>query len=81
MSKLPKLEIRKPAGYPNVEILDFEQAREYLELLWSYGSAVVVTVEGQMLDSYEKLVELANQDCYKDREFLKVDVWPIVGGG
>ena len=78
---LPKLEISKPAGYPNVEVLDLAQAREYLEFLWSYGSAVIVTVEGQMLGSYEKLVELANRDCYKDKEFLKVEVWPVVGGG
>lgn len=78
---LPKLEISKPAGYPNVEVLEFEQARDYLEFLWSYGSAVIVTVEGQMLDSYEKLVELANRDCYKDKEFLKVEVRHIVGGG
>ena len=81
MSMLPKLEIRKSAGYPNVEVLDFESARDYLEYLWSYGSAVKVFVEGEVIASYDKLLELAGRDCYREKKVLKVDVHPIVGGG
>ena len=79
MSRLPKLRLKKPFGYPFEEIRDFEQAQYFL---FSYGASAVVMVEGQVINSYEELVQLATQDCYKDKESLEVVLLPaVVDGG
>jgi len=79
MSRLPKLRLKKPFGYPFEEIRDFEQAQYFL---FSYGASAVVMVEGQVINSYEELVQLATEDCYKDKESLEVVLLPaVVGGG
>ncbi len=78
MSKLPKLKIRLPFGNPSEDICDLEQAK----YRFTYGGEIIVVVEGQVVNSYEQLVQLAAQDAYKDREFLEVELLPaIVGGG
>ena len=78
MSKLPKLKIKLPFGYPNEEICELEQA----EYRFSYGGAAVVIVEGQVVNSHEELVRLATQDDFRDREFLEVVlVVDLVAGG
>ena len=69
MSRLPKLKLKKDFGYPFEEIRDFEQAQYFL---FSYGTSAIVVVEDQVVNSYEELVQLAAQDCYKDKEFLEV---------
>lgn len=78
MSKLPKLKIVRALGYPSEEIRDFEQAKYFL---FSYGPGITVAVEGEVVQSYEELLKLAAQDCYKDKELLTVDVFGIVAGG
>jgi len=79
MPKLPKLKVKKPFGYPSEEIRDFEQAKYFL---FSYGASTIVMVEKQVVNSYDELLQLAAQDCYKDKESLDVVVLPaIVGGG
>jgi len=80
MSKSPKLKIKKHFGGSRLEekICDFEQA-QYLLLNW--WDSVIVAVEGQVIHSYEELVQLATQDCYKDKEFLEVGLYPQAGGG
>ena len=79
MSRLPKLRLKKPFGYPFEEIRDFEQAQYFL---FSYRASAVVMVEGQVINSYEELVQLATEDCYKDQESLEVVLLPaVVGGG
>ncbi len=79
MSKLPKLKVTDCSGYgaPKQEIIDFEQARDLLD----FDSTVQVIVEGQVLADYDELVQLAAQDRYKDKEFLKVEVMEMIGGG
>jgi len=79
MSRLPKLKLKKPFGYPFEENREFEQAQYFL---FSYGDSATVMVEGQVINSYEELVQLAAQDCYKDKESLEVLLLPaVVGGG
>ena len=79
MSRLPKLKLKKPFGYPLEEIRDFEQAQYFL---FSYGASAIVIVEGQEINSYEELVQLAAQDRYKDKELLEVELLPaVIGGG
>ena len=78
MYKLPKLKVKRPVGHPSEEIREFEQGRYFL---FSYGDGVFVVVEGQVINSYEELIQLAAQDCYKDKEFLEVIIVPEISGG
>ena len=79
MSKLPKLKLKKPYGYPFEEIRDFEQAKD---VLFSQGGEDIVVAEGQVIKSYEELVQLATQDSYEDKEFLEVWLLAVeIGGG
>jgi len=42
----------------------------------------MVMLEESIVHSYEQLVQLASQDEYKDKEFLKVELLPPpIGGG
>ena len=78
MSNLPKLKVQTIRDLKLVEeTLDIEQAR-YLV----HANAHVV-VEGQRINSYDELLQLANQDGYSNREFLEVVLLPIevAGGG
>ena len=78
MPRLPKLKLKKPFGYPFEEIRDFEQAQYFL---FGYGDSAIVMVEGQVINSYEELVQIGVQDCYKDKESLEVVLLPAVIGG
>jgi hypothetical protein len=79
MSKLPKLKVKKPFGYPFEEIRNFEEAQYFL---FNYGDNAIVIVEGKVINSYEELVQLAAQASYKDKEFLEVELLPaVIGGG
>ena len=79
MSRLPKLMLKKPFGYPFEEIRDFEQAKYFL---FSYGDNAMVIAEGQVVTSYEELLQLASQEKYKDKESFEVLLLPaVVGGG
>ncbi len=78
MSGLPKIKLEQPL-YPFEEIRDFEEAKHFL---FSYGANAMIMVEGQLINSYEEFVQLAAQDCYKDKEFLEVVLLPtLIGGG
>ncbi len=77
MSELPKLNIKSP--FPHAQgTFDLEQAKD---ILFRYGDRTIVTVEGQRVYSYDELVQLAAQDCYKDKEFLEAMVLPSLAAG
>ena len=71
MPKLPKLKVKWwSIGYAEEEtICDFEQAKE---VVFGHGLDIIVSVEGQMIASYEELVQLVAQEQYKDKEALEV---------
>ena len=77
MSELPKLKIKKTWN-PVEEIHDLEQSRH---LLFSRGSDMLIIVEGQMVNSYEELVQLVAQAPYKDRESIEVIMTPLWPAG
>jgi hypothetical protein len=78
MPGLPKIKLEQPL-YPFEEMRDFKEAQYFL---FSYGADAMIVVEGQVINSYEEFVQLAAQDCYKDREFLEVVLLPtLIGGG
>lgn len=84
MAELPKLKIKKHFGSPVEErICDLDQARDFLLscLPDAHRARVLIAVEGQLINSYDELVQLVNRDCYKDKEFIEIGIYPIVGGG
>jgi len=79
MPKLPKLKIKLPYELPyqsSEEICGLEQAKDL-----PYGLGYFVIVGNQVINSYEELVQLATQDCYKGKEFLEVKLLPFIAGG
>lgn len=77
MSKLPKLKVKCAFAHPVEQTCDLEQAKE---LVFGHGPGILVIVEGQLVRSYEELVKLAAQPCYKDKELLEVMVAPAPRG-
>jgi len=79
MSDLPILKV-KWLGQPLQErTIDFEKAKHILP----FGSPATlsITVEGQMINSYDELVQLATEKHYRDKQFLEVVVIASVAGG
>ena len=80
MSKLPKLKLKMTDGHE--EIHDLEEAKNiYPDWRFNHGFETTVLVEGQAVNSYEELVQLATQDKYKDKKFLEVVLLSFIGGG
>lgn len=79
MSGRPKLKVIDwSEGNPSSEeICDFEQAKGFFD----YGSTLLIKVEGQVLIGYDELVRLADQAGYRNKEFLEVELVPLLGGG
>ena len=77
MSKLPKLKLKRTWN-PVEETHDLEQSRH---LLFNRGADMLVIVEGQMVFSYDELLQLAAQDNYKDKESLEVIMTPLWPAG
>lgn len=78
MTGLPKLKIHKPFGYPLEETVDFDKAQYFL---FNYGSSVIVAVEGEIMNSYDELLEFAKREHNVGKELLEVWVFPEVDGG
>ena len=67
MLKLPKLIVETP---------DFDLVRYF----FSRGDNLVI-IEGQVVSSYDDFVKLCSQEPYKDKDFLKVSLFPVADGG
>lgn len=83
-SKLPKIRVGwLYLGSPEEETTcDFEEARYVvfgngMNRVWSLALA-----EGEMVSSYEELVQLAARDQHKNKKVLNVTLFiPMVAGG
>jgi len=77
MSEFPKLKVTHLIdGQRSEEIFDFEQAPHFL-----FNYDVIVAVEGEVVRTYEELVQLATRDNFKDRDFLEVQMETVIAGG
>ena len=77
MSRFPKLRVTHSIdGQLSQELLDFEQAPHFL-----FHYDVIVAVEGEVIKSYEELIEIASRDRYRDREVLDVQLETVIAGG
>jgi hypothetical protein len=76
MARLPKIIVKLPSGDTKEYVCDLEQAGEYLD--FKQGGFLV---EGQGIQSYEELVNLASQDKFKNKEYLVIEWLHVIGGG
>ncbi len=78
MSSLPKLRIKLPFQKVAEEVCGLQQMK--FRFNWGHEPFLIV-VEGQPIGSFEELEELVQQDLFKDKEFLEVEVRNILVGG
>jgi hypothetical protein len=71
----PLLKI-KIFGYLVEEVSELEQAR----YIFDYKGKIVL-IEGQKVDTFDELVEFADQEKYCRRESLEVVLIPLIAGG
>ncbi len=77
MPNYPKLRVtHRMDGQPGRMLLEFEQARHFL-----FNYDAIVTVEGQVIHSYDDLVEIASREDLREREFLEVELETVIAGG
>ena len=73
-----KLRIRLPSENEAQDTCNLEEASYRFN--WGHEPFVVV-VEGQFVHSFDDLIALSKEDRFKDREFLEVDIQPMLAGG
>ena len=76
MTKLPKLKVDGLGWDASKEICEFEQAKYF-----PYGEGLVIVAEGEVVESYDDMLRLIEQDRHKDKELLEVAFLPIIVGG
>ena len=79
MAGTPKLRIKKYFGSATIQemVFDLDEAKSFLAYFWTEdgGSNIMVAVNGQRVNSYDELVQIANQDCYKNNAFVDVGLY------
>ena len=76
MQTLPRLKVKKEAWKPDVDIIEFEQARTF-----PFNEELIITAEGQQVTSYQDLLSLAQKDENRKKEFLDIMFLPMICGG
>jgi hypothetical protein len=72
----PKLKVKGLGWDAGEDIRGFEEA-----IYFPFCSELTITVEGEVIGSYEDLVKLAEKECHRDKEFLEVIFLPLIVGG
>jgi hypothetical protein len=78
MSEVPKLRIKSTSQKVAEEVCTLEQMKYRFN--WGHEPFLIL-VEGQVIGSYEELIELAKRDRFENREFLEAEVQNILVGG
>jgi len=76
--RMPRLRIRLLSEIASEDTCSLEEAKSRFN--WGHEPFVIV-VENQAVSSYQDLVEIARDDRFRDKEFLKVEIQPILIGG
>ena len=76
MANLPKLKVVNTLWDVPEETRDFEQGRGL-----PFCEQAMIIVEDQVIRSYDELLQLAAEECHRDKEFLKVMILPVIDGG
>ncbi len=75
---LPKLRIKLPSSHEADDICDLQEAEHRFN--WGHEPFLIL-VEKQPISSYEELIEFVKRNSFKDREFLEVELQPLLAGG
>lgn len=78
MSRSPRLRIKLESQHVPEDTCSLEEARYRFN--WGHELFVIV-VEGRVISTYEELKALADQDPYCNKEYLDVELTPILMGG
>ena len=78
MSRLPRLRIKLESQHVPEDTCTVEEAHHRFN--WGHEPFVIV-VEGRVMSTYEELMALAHQDPYNKKEYLDVELAPILMGG
>ena len=74
----PKLRIKLPSPNATEDICDLQEAKHRFN--WGHEPFLIL-VEKQPILSYEELIEFVKSNPFKDREFLEVELQPLLAGG
>jgi hypothetical protein len=74
----PKLRIKLPSPDTVEDICDLQEARHRFN--WGHEPFLIL-VEKQPISSYEELIEFVERNPSKDREYLEVELQPLLAGG
>jgi hypothetical protein len=75
---LPKLRIKLPSPNSVEDICDLHEAKHRFN--WG-REPFLILVEKQPVASYEELIEFVKRNQFKDKEFLEVELQPLLAGG
>ena len=79
MAESQKLQVTKYFGGAQVTKMemDIEDAKSHLSYFWTPegGNNITVSVEGQIVKSYDELLALASQDKYNGKAFIEVGLF------
>ncbi len=75
---LPKLRIKLPSPQGTEDVCDLQEAEHRFN--WGHEPFLIL-VEKQPISSYEELIAFVKQDSFKDKEFLEVELQPLLAGG
>lgn len=76
MMPMPRLIVQAIHSEIKAESIELDQARYF-----AYDSDILIAVEGVVVHSYKELLNLASQEPYKSKIFLKVELIGILSGG
>jgi hypothetical protein len=74
----PKLRIKPLSSHGVEDICDLQEAKHRFN--WGHEPFLIL-VEKKPISSYEQLIELAKQSPFKDKEFLEIELQPLLAGG
>ena len=76
MQNLPKLKVSGLGWDQGDELLDFQQARYF-----PFSQDLIITLDGQVVNSYEEMTLLAASRPYQHKPCLEVVFLPVIVGG
>lgn len=77
MKKVSKLKIQLPFGNRDDSICDLEHAK----YRFNFDSEVIVVAEGQVVKSFDELLELTQREDLREKQFIEVKLFPLFSGG
>jgi hypothetical protein len=76
---LPKLRVDwSNYGRREEEVFDLEQAEERI---FAYARGIAVAIEGELITSYEDLLEVVREERFRNRPEIKVKPFPAMLAG